>query len=90
MAVVAKGLEGIVANSSRLSDVNGAEGKLMYLGYSIDDLVEHCTFEEVVHLLHRGKLPNEAELAALTETLRGQRSLPDGVIEFLKNAPRVS
>lgn len=87
MAVVAKGLEGIVANSSRLSDVNGAEGKLMYLGYSIDDLVEHCTFEEVVHLLHRGKLPNEAELAELTATLRGQRSLPDGVIEFLKNAP---
>lgn len=87
MAVVAKGLEGIVANSSRLSEVNGAEGKLMYLGYSIDDLVEQCTFEEVVHLLHRGKLPNAAELAGLTETLRGQRSLPDGVIEFLKSAP---
>ena len=88
MATIAKGLEGIVANESRLSDVDGQNGKLMYLGYSIDDLVEHCTFEEVVHLLHRGKLPNQAELDALTSQLRSRRKLPQGVIDFLKSAPK--
>lgn len=85
---VAKGLEGIVANESKLSKVEGHEGKLSYLGYTIDDLVEHATFEEVLYLLHRGKLPNQSELTQLTETLRSQRSLPEGVVQFLKTAPK--
>ncbi|MEZ5327575.1 MAG: citrate/2-methylcitrate synthase [Verrucomicrobiales bacterium] len=88
MATVAKGLEGIVANESRLSKVDGQNGKLMYLGYNIDDLVENCTFEEVVHLLHRGKLPSQAELDDLTAQLRSRRKLPEGVIDFLKSAPK--
>ena len=86
--VVAKGLEGIVANESRLSDVDGANGKLCYLGYTINDLVDQCTFEEVVHLLHRGKLPNRAELESITNDLRSQRSLPEEVISFLRLAPK--
>jgi citrate synthase len=87
--LVAKGLEGVVANESRLSDVDGANGKLCYLGYDIDDLVTSgCTFEEIVHLLHRGKLPNPAELEALTGSLRSQRSLPEEIISFLKIAPK--
>ena len=88
MSVVAKGLEGIIANESKLSKVEGLEGKLSYLGYTIDDLVEHASFEEVIYLLHRGKLPNKSELAELTETLRSQRSLPEGVVEFLEALPK--
>ncbi len=88
MPTIAKGLEGIIANSSRLSMVDGANGQLIYLGYHIDDLVENCTFEEVTHLLHRGKLPNQSELDAFTRELRSHRSLPEGVVEFLKHAPK--
>ena len=88
MSTIAKGLEGIIANESKLSHVEGLEGKLSYLGYTIDDLVDNATFEEVVYLLHRGKLPNQSELDELTQTLRSQRSLPDGVVEFLKSAPK--
>ncbi len=88
MSLVAKGLEGVVANESRLSDVNGAEGKLCYLGYTIDDLVANCTFEEVVHLLHRGKLPNRAELADITAKLRAHRHLPEEVRQFIKLMPK--
>ncbi|MFT4638448.1 MAG: citrate synthase [Verrucomicrobiales bacterium] len=88
MSVVAKGLEGIIANESKLSKVEGLEGKLSYLGYTIDDLVENATFEEVLYLLHRGKLPNKSELAELTGSLRAQRSLPQGVIDFLTSAPK--
>jgi len=83
----AKGLEGVIANESKLSDVQGNEGVLRYLGYNIDDLVEHTTFEEVLHLLHRGKLPTQQELNALTTELRNQRELPQRVIDFLKTAP---
>ena len=83
MALETKGLEGVVANESALSDVQGADGKLFYRGYSIDQLVENCSYEEVLHLLHRGELPNQAELDALTETLRAQRELPEGVIKYV-------
>ena len=88
MPNVARGLEGIVANESNLSKVEGLEGKLSYLGYTIDDLVEHSSFEEVIYLLHRGKLPTRSELNELTQTLRAQRSLPEGVIQFLTSAPK--
>jgi len=88
MAVAAKGLEGIIANESKLSNVVGSEGNLSYLGYTIDELVESANFEEVVHLLHRGKLPNRSELDALTATLRNHRNLPEGIINFLKSAPK--
>jgi len=88
MSLVAKGLEGVVANESRLSDVDGANGKLCYLGYSIDDLVAHCTFEEVVYLLHRGRLPNRTELAELTSQLRSHRHLPEEVSRFITSLPK--
>ena len=88
MALVAKGLEGIVANESKLSNVQGSEGKLSYLGYTIDDLVENTSFEEVLYLLHRGQLPNHAELKELTSTLRTNRNLPQGIIDFLKASPK--
>jgi citrate synthase len=88
MSTVAKGLQGVVANESRLSKVDGQNGKLMYLGYSIDDLVENCSFEEVVHLLHRGKLPNQSELDSITAQLRERRELPQGVTDFLTSAPK--
>ncbi|MDP0489490.1 MAG: citrate/2-methylcitrate synthase [Verrucomicrobiota bacterium JB023] len=84
----AKGLEGVIANESALSKVEGQEGQLSYLGYSINDLVENCSFEEVVYLLHRRKLPNAEELAELNETLRNDRELPEGVVNFLKEAPK--
>ncbi len=84
----AKGLEGVIANESKLSDVQGQAGVLRYLGYNIDDLVAHTSFEEVVHLLHRHKLPNQAELDGLTATLRANRNLPQGLIDFIQGAPK--
>lgn len=90
MTTYAKGLEGVIANESALSNVEGAEGRLSYLGYSIDDLVEHCTFEEVTHLLHHGHLPNRTELAAMEQELRSQRELPAELLRFLKAVPKDS
>jgi citrate synthase len=88
MTDYAKGLEGVIANESALSNVEGAEGRLSYLGYSIDSLVEGCCYEEVVFLLHKGRLPKQAELDALNQRLRGDRALPQGVLDFLKSAPK--
>ncbi len=87
MTDYAKGLEGVVANESALSKVEGLAGKLSYLGYSIDDLVENCSFEEVTFLLHNNRLPNAEELAAFEAKLRADRQLPQQVINFLKSLP---
>ncbi len=88
MSDYAKGLEGVIANESALSNVEGLEGRLSYLGYSIDELVENCSFEEVTYLLHFGKLPNVSELATFEKELRSHREIPQGVIDFLKAAPK--
>lgn len=88
MPVTAKGLEGIIANSTRLSDVLGQEGVLIYSGYNINELAGNATYEEIVHLLYYGHLPNKQELETLTNALRSQRELPEGVVTFLKTAPK--
>ena len=36
--MISKGLEGIVANTTRLSDVLGEKGQLIYAGYDINEL----------------------------------------------------
>ena len=88
MSDYAKGLEGVIANESALSNVEGLDGRLSYLGYSIDELVENCSFEETTYLLHFGKLPNTSELADFEKSLRTNREIPQGVIDFLKSAPK--
>lgn len=87
MSDYAKGLAGVIANESALSDVKGAEGKLAYLGYDIDDLVENCNFGEVNYLLLNGRLPNARELKNFQQKLRHSRDLPPQVIDFIKAAP---
>lgn len=87
MPVTAKGLEGIIANSTRLSDVLGDQGVLIYSGYDINELAGKATYEEVVYLLWNGVLPNKEQLADLKNQLHEARELPEGVVEFLRNAP---
>ncbi|MBG7607169.1 MAG: citrate synthase [Verrucomicrobia bacterium] len=88
MSEYARGLEGVIANESSLSNVIGNVGELSYVGYHIDDLVENCCYEEVIFLLHNNRLPNPEELAAFEKGLRSDRELPAQVIDFLKCAPK--
>src|SRR6478672_2033573 len=87
MPVISKGLEGIVANSTSLSDVLGNEGILIYAGYNINELAGKASYEEIVYLLWHGALPNRAELDELKSQLRSERELPKGVVNFIKAAP---
>ena len=79
-----KGMAAVVAAETNLSDVRGEIGELIYCGYNINDLAEKAAFEEVVHLLHRGHLPDADELAALKAEFCASRNLPGGVIDVLK------
>ncbi|MGV3774182.1 MAG: citrate/2-methylcitrate synthase [Verrucomicrobiales bacterium] len=84
----AKGLEGVVAAETRLSDVKGEIGELIYAGYNINELAGKVSYEETVFLLHENRLPNQQELAQLKKTLAGHRQLPEGVLATLKALPK--
>lgn len=86
--VAKAGLEGIVAAQSRISDVNGEEGELIYSGYDIHDLAEHSTFEEVVYLLWKGELPTRAALNELKQQLNAEAGLPAGIVDFIGAIPK--
>src|SRR5207237_8901177 len=60
------GLEDIVVSTSDICFIDGREGRLVYRGYDVNDLVEHSSFEEVIFLLWHGGLPSKKELAAHT------------------------
>jgi citrate synthase len=90
MSVISKGLEGVVATDTRLGDVRGQEGQLVYCGYDIEELAGKASFEEVIYLLWHNKLPNRSELADLKKRLAAERQLPDQVVEFLRTTPRTA
>lgn len=84
----AKGLEGVVAAATGLSDVRGDIGQLIYCGYDINELAGKVSYEEVVHLLHHDHLPNRKELDELKGLLAAKRELPKGVAEIIKKFPK--
>ena len=82
------GLAGITAGHTAIATV-GKEGKgLTYRGYSIYDLAEYSTFEEVAYLLIYGRLPKQAELDEYRSKLRGLRGLPAPLKTVLELIPR--
>jgi citrate synthase len=87
-AGTAKGLEGVVAAQTRLSDVRGDIGQLIYCGYDINELAGKVSYEEVVHLLHHNHLPNRKELAEYRSTLAEFRELPEGVLDIIRELPK--
>ncbi len=86
--MTSRGLEGVVANTTRLSDVIGDKGQLIYAGYDINELAGKVSYEEVVFLLWNNRLPNRDELNQCANTLRSLRRLPDAVVDLIKNAPK--
>jgi len=83
-----RGLEGVVAATTRLCDLDGVNGRLAYQGYAIEDLARHASFEEVAWLLWHGELPGEADLAALRKELIEAAPLPPEVVKVLKLLPK--
>lgn len=82
-----KGLAGVIAADSSLSLVDGEVGKLIYRGYSIADLGERTTFEEIVYLLWNGNLPTQGQLDAFKAALGAKRTLPSTVLQIMGMFP---
>jgi citrate synthase len=85
---VQEGLQGVVAAATALSEVDGEAGRLTLAGYPVEELAPRASFEEVVHLLWRGRLPSRAEHAELSAELRARRALPAATLALMSEAAR--
>ncbi len=82
------GLRGVVAAQSKIGDVNGEKGILIYQGYDIHDLAENSTFEEVVYLLWNARLPKADELEKFKKQFQANYEIPSEVMEMMKTFPK--
>ena len=91
MSTVGKaGLEDVVVSTSDICFIDGHEGRLLYRGFDMNDLVEHSTFEEVVYLLWHGGLPSRKELQAHLKAINStaNRKLAPKLIAMLRQLPK--
>ena len=80
------GLDGVVAGQTRVSCVD--QGRLLYRGYTIQELAEKATFEEVLYLMLYGELPGDDELQFIMDELDKYRPLPEQIYHVLGHIPK--
>jgi citrate synthase len=86
-AAAAGSLKDVVAAPTAICTIDGIEGRLIYRGYSIEDLAAHVTFEETVFLLWEGDLPNTQQLRAFNKRLAAGRPVPSVIVDHLRMIP---
>ncbi len=84
----AGGLAGVVAGESAIATVGKEGAGLNYRGYSIDDLADKASFEEVAYLLIYGSLPTQQQLKSYQQKLIELRTFPDALKSILKEIPK--
>ncbi len=70
------GLRGIEIADTKISNIDGEKGKLIYRGYDILDLAKNSTFEETAYLLIYDDLPNKHQLDEFNAKLIEARNIP--------------
>src|ERR1044071_6424402 len=85
---MSKGLEGVVAASTAISFIDGAQGRLYYRGIDINDLAERSTFEETTALLWYGKLPTKPQLESFERKFVSNRQIPNEVLAMMMAMPK--
>jgi len=82
-----RGLEGLVAGETAISDIDGELGRLFFRGYPIGELAAARTFEEVSHLVLFGDLPEPPRLREWTAELVRWRQPPRAAFDALSSVP---
>ena len=85
---IKKGLVGVIADETKVSEVMPDINSLTYRGYAVQDLAEACVFEEVAYLLLHGELPNKSQLAKFQEEERSNREISSNLKKVIQNYPK--
>ena len=81
------GLRGQSAGSTAICTVGKKGVGLTYRGYTIEELAEKASFEEVAYLLLYGSLPKRSELGDFRSRLGSARGLPQSLKDVLERIP---
>ena len=87
---IKKGLLGIVADETAISQVMPDINSLTYRGYAVQDLCEKCNFEEVAYLILNKELPNKTQLKKFEKQIEENRSITINLREIVKHMPKKS
>lgn len=85
--VLHKGLDNVYVAESSICFIDGENSRLYYRGYSVEELAEKSSFEEVAFLLIYGWLPKRAELDSFVHTIRESYRPPKQILEWMKTVP---
>ena len=84
------GLRNIEVADTKISAIDGINGKLIYRGYDILDLVKKSTFEETACMLLNDDLPTPDMLRDFFNNLVTSRDIPEGIEKNLRNMPKTA
>ena len=79
------GLRGIEVADTKISNIDGEKGKLIYRGFDILDLTKNSTFEETAYLLLYDKLPTKQQLDEFNTKLIDARFIPKQMQKNMEN-----
>jgi 2-methylcitrate synthase/citrate synthase II len=85
---IKKGLIGVIADETKVSEVMPDINSLTYRGYAVQDLAEVCVFEEVAYLLLNAELPNKSQLAKFQEEERNNREISSNLKKIIQSYPK--
>ena len=83
---VPSGLDGVVVAETTIGK-SDADGSLIYRGYSIQDLFDNASLEEVAYLVLKGRLPNRGDLDGFDSGLRSSSVVPEKVYDVVRALP---
>ena len=83
------GLRDIEVADTRISNIDGSKGKLIYRGYDILDLTKKSSFEETAYLLLHDDLPSRREFDEFKHKLILARTIPRRMQENMGNWRKV-
>lgn len=84
------GLRNIEVADTKISAIDGINGKLIYRGYDVLDLVKKSTYEETACMLLNDDLPSKHMLSEFFEKLVDGREIPSTIEKNLKNLPKTA
>ena len=85
---IKKGLLGIVVDETAISQVMPEINSLTYRGYTVQELCDKCSFEEVAYLVLNGDLPNKKQLKKFIKEERSGRKLSKQILNDIQKMPK--
>lgn len=83
-----RGLDGVNIDTTKICNIDGQKGELIYRGYDIRELADQASFEETVYLLWNGDLPGKEQLESFRAELTPNFAVPDAVFDLYRMLPK--